>query len=88
MGSIETKFENLATDNAPGQETRRKDGAIEALLRGDRIAGTPVDFSHVTPGAEFGPHSTDSVRLNFSQDRKAAADAIGRLVELVERYRR
>ena len=42
----------------------------------------------VTPGAEFGPDSGDSVRLNFSQDRKAATAAIGRLVELVERYRR
>ena len=46
MGSIEAKFEKLATDNAPGQETRQKTGAIEILLRGDRIAGTPVDFSH------------------------------------------
>jgi aspartate/methionine/tyrosine aminotransferase len=42
----------------------------------------------VTPGAEFGPHSIDSVRLNFSQDHKAAADAIGRLIELIGRYRK
>ena len=46
MRSIETKFEKLATDNAPGQETRQKTGDIEALLRGGKIAGTPVDFSH------------------------------------------
>jgi aspartate/methionine/tyrosine aminotransferase len=42
----------------------------------------------VTPGAEFGPHSTDSVRLNFSQDHTAAVHAIERVVELVGRYRK
>ena len=42
----------------------------------------------VTPGAEFGPHSLDSIRLNFSQDRDAAVDAVKRIAEMVERYRR
>ncbi len=42
----------------------------------------------VTPGAEFGPHSTDSIRLNFSQDRAAAVQAIDRICTLIERYRR
>ena len=41
----------------------------------------------VTPGTEFGPQFTDSFRINFSQDRKAASDAIGRVAELIERYR-
>jgi aspartate/methionine/tyrosine aminotransferase len=41
----------------------------------------------VTPGLEFSPHAGDSVRLNFSQDRKAAVAAIERLAVLVERYR-
>ncbi|MHA6692997.1 pyridoxal phosphate-dependent aminotransferase [Devosia sp. A449] len=41
----------------------------------------------VTPGSEFGPHSLDSVRLNFSQDHAAAAEAIDRMVQLIERYR-
>ena len=41
----------------------------------------------VTPGTEFGPQFTDSFRINFSQDRKAANDAISRVVELIERYR-
>ncbi|QPC95494.1 pyridoxal phosphate-dependent aminotransferase [Mesorhizobium sp. INR15] len=41
----------------------------------------------VTPGSEFGPHSANSVRLNFSQDRAAAVAAVKRLVEIVERYR-
>lgn len=41
----------------------------------------------VTPGTEFSPHCARSVRLNFSQDRVAAIDAVRRLAELVERYR-
>lgn len=41
----------------------------------------------VTPGTEFSPHTGDSVRLNFSQDHKAAVAAVERLVALVERYR-
>jgi aspartate/methionine/tyrosine aminotransferase len=41
----------------------------------------------VTPGAEFGPYSLDSVRLNFSQDHRAAVDAVRRMVELIDRYR-
>ncbi|CAM5608795.1 aspartate/methionine/tyrosine aminotransferase [Aquamicrobium terrae] len=47
MGSsIEAKFDKLATDHAPGQETRQKAGNIATLLRGERIDGVAVDFSH------------------------------------------
>ncbi|SHI11889.1 pyridoxal phosphate-dependent aminotransferase [Desulfofustis glycolicus] len=41
----------------------------------------------VTPGAEFGPGSHDSIRLNFSQDHAAAAAAVKRVVSMVEVYR-
>lgn len=41
----------------------------------------------VTPGTEFGPHSSDSIRFNFSQDFATAIDAIDRVGELIERYR-
>lgn len=41
----------------------------------------------VTPGTEFSPHSAASVRLNFSQDHEAAVAAVGRIAELVARYR-
>ena len=41
----------------------------------------------VTPGAEFGPHSKNNIRLNFSQDKTAAVAAANRIVEMVERYR-
>lgn len=42
----------------------------------------------VTPGTEFSPFANDSVRLNFSQNHAAAVQAVHRLVEMVERYRR
>jgi aspartate/methionine/tyrosine aminotransferase len=42
----------------------------------------------VTPGAEFGPHSLDSIRLNFSQDHRAAVHAVERLAKMIDRYRR
>ncbi|QUN27736.1 pyridoxal phosphate-dependent aminotransferase [Cupriavidus sp. KK10] len=41
----------------------------------------------VTPGTEFCPDSTDSIRLNFSQNHEAAVAAVERIVELVHRYR-
>lgn len=41
----------------------------------------------VTRGTEFSPHSSQSVRLNFSQDHAAAVEAVERLAALVERYR-
>jgi aspartate/methionine/tyrosine aminotransferase len=41
----------------------------------------------VTPGTEFSPDSTDSIRLNFSQNHQAAVQAIQRTVQLIERYR-
>jgi aspartate/methionine/tyrosine aminotransferase len=42
----------------------------------------------VTPGSEFGRQAPNSVRLNFSQDHKAAVGAAHRIVELVVRYRK
>lgn len=41
----------------------------------------------VTPGTEFGPYA-DSIRINFSQDHKAAVEAVGRISQMVERYRK
>ena len=40
----------------------------------------------VTPGTEFGPYP-DSIRINFSQDRAAASDAVKRIALMVKRYR-
>ena len=61
-----------------------------------KLAVSPAEFVKilrlqagvvVTPGTEFSPHAGDSVRLNFSQDRRAAVEAVERLGSLVERYR-
>ncbi|NQW02566.1 MAG: pyridoxal phosphate-dependent aminotransferase [Acidobacteria bacterium] len=41
----------------------------------------------VTPGTEFDPNSTDSIRLNFSQNHPAAVQALERAGQLIERYR-
>ena len=41
----------------------------------------------VTPGTEFSPDATDSVRLNFSQNHEAAVHAAERIASMVERYR-
>lgn len=41
----------------------------------------------VTPGIEFGPQCGDCIRLNFSQDHRAAAEAVDRIAQMVERYR-
>lgn len=58
MVSIIEKFATLATDNAPGQEVRQNAGNITEIMRGGRLPGRPVDFSHgdvdaftPTPGA-------------------------------------
>lgn len=42
----------------------------------------------VTPGTEFGPEWTQSIRLNFSQDSDAAVDGVKRLLKIMERYRK
>ncbi|HEY0931043.1 MAG TPA: pyridoxal phosphate-dependent aminotransferase [Gemmatimonas sp.] len=41
----------------------------------------------VTPGTEFSPESTDSIRLNFSQNHDAAVQAAHRIAQLIDRYR-
>lgn len=42
----------------------------------------------VTPGTEFGPQFLHHFRLNFSQDRANATDAVKRICVLIERYRK
>jgi aspartate/methionine/tyrosine aminotransferase len=41
----------------------------------------------VTPGTEFDPACSDSIRLNFSQDHAAAVGAAKRIVKMVETYK-
>ncbi len=56
--SVQSKFDRLATDNAPGQEVRQGGEALAETMRGGPLDGVPVDFSHgdvdahePTPGA-------------------------------------
>ncbi|MBQ8801870.1 MAG: pyridoxal phosphate-dependent aminotransferase [Clostridium sp.] len=42
--TIQEKFARLGIDNAPGQEALQKSQVLE--LRGEKLEGAPVDFSH------------------------------------------
>ncbi len=44
MKVIEKKFERLGIESAPGQEVLTE--AMPVALRGEKLAGTAVDFSH------------------------------------------
>ena len=41
----------------------------------------------VTPGTQFGPQFTDCIRLNFSQDKEKAVDAVKRIIKIAEFYK-
>lgn len=58
MSSLDAKFARLGAENAPGQEVRQNADSLKSVMRGDVLAGVPVDFSHgdvdafePTPGA-------------------------------------
>lgn len=81
---------------ADGIQARRPEAGSYLFPRLPALSVSTQDFVRllriqagvtVTPGAEFGPHVLDSVRLNFSQDHKAAVQAIERTIALVARYR-
>ncbi len=44
MERLNQKFAKLGVDSAPGQEARQKSGTLD--LRGEKLAGIAVDFSH------------------------------------------
>jgi aspartate/methionine/tyrosine aminotransferase len=59
MITLDDKFKALEAGNAPGQEVRQKLGDLETFMKGDKLIGFPVDFSHgdvdafpPTPGSE------------------------------------
>ena len=43
-GFFDGKYKKLGIDNAPGQEALQKTAALD--LRGEKLPGLPVDFSH------------------------------------------
>ena len=57
--TLEEKFKALEADNAPGQETRQNLGNLTSIIRGEKLEGVFVDFSHgdvdafpPTPGSD------------------------------------
>ena len=44
MDSLTEKYKKLGIDNAPGQEALQRTAALD--LRGEKLPGLPVDFSH------------------------------------------
>ncbi|MEE4311159.1 MAG: pyridoxal phosphate-dependent aminotransferase [candidate division KSB1 bacterium] len=46
MMTLDEKFKALDTDSAPGQEVRQEISDLNAIMRGDKFDGIPVDFSH------------------------------------------
>lgn len=71
MSSIVEKFKKLGIDNAPGQETLQKEREVE--LRGERLKGTVVDFSHGDVDAFIPvPGSLESFTKGFEAGGKQA----------------
>ena len=46
MTTLDEKFRALEAENAPGQEVRQNTGDLNAIMRGEKLEGIPVDFSH------------------------------------------
>ncbi|MCP3669636.1 MAG: aminotransferase class I/II-fold pyridoxal phosphate-dependent enzyme [Gammaproteobacteria bacterium] len=46
MTTLDEKFRTLEADNAPGQEVRQDTCDLNAIMRGGKLNGVPVDFSH------------------------------------------
>ena len=84
-------------EQAEGVTVRRPEGGSYIFPRVEGLSVPIVDFVKilrkqaavtVTPGTEFGPSFTDCFRLNFSQDAAAAHDAVVRIIQMIERYRK
>ncbi len=59
MITLNDKFKALEADNAPGQEVRQELVDLNIIMRGEKLHGVPVDFSHgdvnafpPTPGSD------------------------------------
>jgi len=79
-----------------GVEARTTEGGSYLFVKLPKMEISMHDFIKVlkeqasvviTPGTEFGPQFTDWFRINFSQDRNAAVDAIDRIIKEMELYR-
>ena len=90
--TLNDKFSALRTDNAPGQEIRQDIGDLNAIMRGGKLDGVPVDFSHgdvdafpPTPGAlvawnngfERGARQAYTEYRGAARIREGLADRLG-----------
>jgi aspartate/methionine/tyrosine aminotransferase len=80
-----------------GVEARTTEGGSYLFARLPELKISMHDFIKVlrekaevtvTPGTEFGPQFVDWFRINFSQDHKAAVDAIERAIRVIGWYRK
>ena len=92
MITLDEKFRALEADNAPGQEVRQDIGDLNAIMRGGKFDGVPVDFSHgdvdafppTTGSAEAwkdgfdrGGHQAYTEYRGAAEIRKGLADRLG-----------
>ena len=92
MLTLDEKFSALGADHAPGQEVRQDTGDLNAIMRGKKFDGVPVDFSHgdvdafpPTPGAseawhagyEAGAQQAYTEYRGAAQIREGLADRLG-----------
>ena len=90
--TLDEKFSAIETDNAPGQEGRQNIGDLNAIMRGGKFDGVPVDFSHgdvdafpPTPGAleawnngyKRGAQQAYTEYRGAAQIREGLADRLG-----------
>lgn len=68
--TLEEKFKALETENSPGQEVRQNVDDLNAIMRGDKLEGTPVDFSHGDVDA-FPPTPGSSEAWNAGYEKGA-----------------
>lgn len=94
MSSLASKFAALSTDNAPGQEVRRSDADIRALMVGETMPGPTVDFSHgdvdaFPPPPDAMERFVDAVRIGGRQaytEYRGSADIRAELAAKLEGF--
>jgi len=81
----------------PGTSARPTEGGSYLFVELPELTVSISDFvkivrkltnTTVTTGTEFGPQFTNHFRINFSQNKDDALDAIKRLLTVMERYRK
>lgn len=73
MITLDEKFKALEAENAPGQEVRQGIGNLNTIMLGEKLDGTPVDFSHGDVDAfPPTPGSSDAWKRGFEKGGQQA----------------